>query len=120
MARSIATFVQKIMLRRIEDIFWASYSDRGSHSWLTPTAGEHVDPNRVTQGGTGVARVGIQMVPAYSPQARGPGERNLSTWQGRLPQELRRPGCTTLEAAHRFPSEHSPVRVQSPYFQSPY
>ena len=63
---------------------------------------------------------GIQMIPAYSPQARGPSERNLSTWQGRLPQELRRAGCTTLEAAHRFPSEHDPVRVQSPYFQSPY
>ena len=114
MARSIATFVQKIMPRRIEDIFWALYSDRGSHFWLTPKAGEDVESNRVTQGGTGVARVGIQMVPAYSPQARGPSERNLSTWQARLPQELRRPGCITRDAAHRFPSEHSPVRVQSP------
>ena len=33
--------------------------------------------------------LGIQMIPAYSPQARGRGERNFGTWQGRLPQELR-------------------------------
>jgi hypothetical protein len=44
------------MLRRIEGIFCALYGDRGSHFW--PKAGEHVDPNRLTQGGAGVARVG--------------------------------------------------------------
>jgi len=46
------------MPRRIEGIFCALYSDRGSHFWLTPKAGEAVDPNRLIQGGTGVARVG--------------------------------------------------------------
>jgi hypothetical protein len=76
------------MLRRIEGIFCALYGDRGSHFW--PKAGEHVDPNRLTQGGRALRERGIQMIPAYSPQARGPSERNLSTWQGRLPQELRR------------------------------
>ncbi len=40
--------------------------------------------------------LGIQMIPAYSPQARGRGERNFGTWQGRLPQELRLRGITTL------------------------
>jgi hypothetical protein len=91
------------------------YSDRGSHSWLTPKAGEAVDPNRLTKVGRALREWGIQMIPAYSPQARRPSERNLSSWQGPLPQELRRAGCTTLEAARRFPSEHYPVRVQSPY-----
>lgn len=42
------------------------------------------------------------MIPAYSPQARGRSERNFGTWQGRLPQELRLRGITTLEAANRF------------------
>ena len=42
------------------------------------------------------------MIPAYSPQARGRSERNFGTWQGRLPQELRLAGCTTLEHANRF------------------
>ena len=44
----------------------------------------------------------IQMIPAYSPQARGRSERSFRTWQGRLPQELRLVGITTLEGANRF------------------
>ncbi len=40
--------------------------------------------------------------PAYSPQARGRSERNFSTWQGRLPQELRLRQLGTLGAANRF------------------
>ncbi len=46
------------------------------------------------------------MIPAYSPQARGRSERNFGTWQGRLPQELRLAGCTTLAQANRFLREH--------------
>jgi transposase InsO family protein len=83
-------------------IFCALYSDRGSHFWLTPKAGEAVDHSRLTQVGRALRELGIQMIPAYSPQARGRSERNFSTWQGRLPQELRLAGCTTLEAANRF------------------
>src|SRR5271155_1941475 len=78
-------------------IFCALYSEGGSHFWLTPKAGEAVDPNRLTQVGRALRELGIQMIPAYSPQARGRSERNFSTWQGRLPQELRLAGCTTLE-----------------------
>ena len=50
--------------------------------------------------------LGVQMIPAYSPQARGRGERSFSTWQGRLPQELRLRGITTLEAANAFLRQH--------------
>ena len=46
--------------------------------------------------------LGVQMIPAYSPQARGRSERNFGTWQGRLPQELRLAGITTVEAANEF------------------
>ena len=42
------------------------------------------------------------MIPAYSPQARGRSERSFGTWQGRLPQELRLHGITTVEEANRF------------------
>ena len=48
----------------------------------------------------------MQMIPAYSPQARGRGERRFGTWQGRLPQELRLAGITTREEANRFLREH--------------
>jgi transposase len=96
--------LQEVIARK--GIFCALYSDRGSHFWLTPKAGEAVDPNRLTQVGRALRQLGIQMIPAYSPQARGRSERNFSTWQGRLPQELRLAGCTTLEAANRFLREH--------------
>ena len=83
-------------------LFCALYSDRGSHFWLTPKAGEAVDPHRLTQVGRALRELGIRMIPAYSPQARGRSERNFSTWQGRLPQELRLAGCTTVEQANGF------------------
>jgi len=83
-------------------VFCALYSDRGSHFWLTPKAGGKVDGQRLTQVGRALRDLGIQMIPAYSPQARGRSERNFGTWQGRLPQELRLRGITTVEEANRF------------------
>jgi hypothetical protein len=87
-------------------VFCALYSDRGSHFWLTPKAGGKIDPHRLTQVGRAMRELGVQMIPAYSPQARGRSERNFGTWQGRLPQELRLRGIHTLEAANRFLREH--------------
>src|SRR5712672_3617172 len=83
-------------------LFCALYSDRGSHFWLTPKVGGKVDPHRLTQVGRALAELGIQMIPAYSPQARGRSERNFGTWQGRLPQELRLQGINSVEEANRF------------------
>jgi transposase len=82
--------------------FCALYSDRGSHFWLTPKVGGKVDYHRRTQVGRALHELGVQMIPAYSPQARGRSERNFGTWQGRLPQELRLRQLGTLEAANRF------------------
>src|SRR5271169_1038103 len=87
-------------------LFCALYSDRGSHFWLTPKVGGKVDPHRLTQVGRALRELGVQMIPAYSPQARGRSERSFGTWQGRLPQELRLHGITTLEAANQFLREH--------------
>jgi hypothetical protein len=87
-------------------VFCALYSDRGSHFWLTPKAGEAVDHHRLTQIGRAMRELGVRMIPAYSPQARGRSERNFGTWQGRLPQELRLRGIRTVEAANVFLREH--------------
>src|SRR6202050_1111229 len=87
-------------------VFCALYSDRGSHFWLTPKVGGKVDYQRRTQVGRALHELGVQMIPAYSPQARGRSERNFSTWQGRLPQELRLHQLRTLEAANRFLNDH--------------
>ncbi len=83
-------------------IFCSLYSDRASHFWLTPKAGEIVDRQRMTQVGRALRDLGVEMIPAYSPQARGRSERNFGTWQRRLPQELRLRGMTTVEEANRF------------------
>jgi hypothetical protein len=87
-------------------VFCALYSDRGSHFWLTPKAGEAVDRHRLTQVGRAMRELGVRMIPAYSPQARGRSERSFGTWQGRLPQELRLAECRTVEAANAFLREH--------------
>src|SRR2546427_9727996 len=89
-----------------QGLFVALYSDRGSHFWLTPKAGEAGDPHRLTEVGRALRELGVQMIPADSPQARGRSERNFGTWQGRLPQELRLHGISTLEGANGFLREH--------------
>jgi hypothetical protein len=53
--------------------------------FVTPKAGEKVDKHRLMQVGRAMKELGVQMIPPYSPQARGRGERNFGTWQGRLP-----------------------------------
>src|ERR1700687_6040807 len=85
-----------------QGVFCALYSDPGSHFWLTPKVGGKVDYQRRTQVGRALHELGVQMIPAYSPQARGRSERSFGTWQGRLPQELRLAGCGTLEPANKF------------------
>jgi transposase len=97
---TVMAALREVIERR--GLFCAVYSDRGSHFWLTPKAGEEVDRDRVTQVGRALRQLGIRMIPAYSPQAGGRSERNFGTWQGRLPQELRLQSITAVEAANRF------------------
>jgi hypothetical protein len=78
------------------------YTDRGSHYFLTPNAGEAVDKERLTQVGRALARLGIEHIPAYSPEARGRSERAFGTLQGRLPKELSLFGITGIEEANRY------------------
>jgi hypothetical protein len=87
-------------------VFCSLYSDRGSHFFYTPKAGEAGDKSRLTQFGRALKELGIQMIAAYSPQARGRRERSYGTWQGRLPQELRLAGLMSWEEANRFLREH--------------
>ncbi len=83
-------------------LFCALYSDRGSHFFVTMKEGEKVDKHRPTQVGRAMRELGVQMIAAYSPQARGRSERSFGTWQGRLPQELRLAGISTVDGANAF------------------
>ncbi len=79
------------------------YTDRASHYWLTPEAGGKVDKDRLTQFGRAMMQeLGIDMIPAYSPEARGRSERAFKTHQDRLVKELALLGITEMDAANRY------------------
>jgi transposase len=98
-----------------QGLFCALYSDRGSHFFVTTKVGEKVDKHRLTQVGRAMKELGVQMIPAYSPQARGRSERSFGTWQGRLPQELRLAQVTTMEAANQFLRDHYIARFNGQF-----
>lgn len=78
------------------------YSDRGSHYFYTPKVDGPVDKERLTQVGRALKHLGIEHIPAYSPEARGRSERMFGTLQDRLPKELRLAGIGEVESANRF------------------
>lgn len=86
-------------------LFSSFYSDRGSHYWHTPEADGKVDKENPTQFGRALKQLGIDMIAAYSPEARGRSERAFGTHQGRLPQELALAGITSMAQANRYLAE---------------
>src|SRR5438477_2503474 len=80
----------------------ALYTDRAHWAAHTPTAGGPVDRRHPTQVGRALARLGIEHILGYSPQARGRSERANRTLQGRLVNEFRLAGITTVAAANRY------------------
>lgn len=97
---TVMTALREVIERK--GAFCALYSDRATHFFHTPKAGQPVDRTHPTQVGRALAELGIQMIPAYSPQARGRSERSFGTWQGRLPQELRIHGIRSMASANEF------------------
>ncbi|MBI3780833.1 MAG: ISNCY family transposase [candidate division NC10 bacterium] len=88
-----------------QGVFCALYTDRGSHFLTTRTGRSPHRPQSATdptQIQRALGQLGIELIPAHSPQARGRMERLWETWQGRLPQELRLAGIRTVEAANAF------------------
>ena len=82
-------------------------TDRGSPSFHTPEAGGPVAKGTLTPVGRALAQLGIEPIPASSPEARGRCERAFRPLQDRLPKELARAGMTTIAAAHAFLHEVS-------------
>jgi transposase len=83
-------------------IFCSLYSDRAGHFFHTPKAGGKVNLDNLTQIGRALYELGIETIPAYSPQARGRSERFNRTWQDRLPKELKLHGIKTIPDANRY------------------
>jgi transposase len=97
---TVMAALKRVVQRR--GLFCSLYSDRGSHMAWTPKAGGPVDRQKPTQIARALDQLGIELILAYSPQARGRCERLFGTWQGRLPQEFRLRHITTVEAANEF------------------
>ena len=83
-------------------LFCALYTDRGSHYFYTPEAGNKVSKTQLTQVGWALQHLGVEHIAAYSPEARGRSERAFRTLQDRLPKELRLAGITTVAAANAW------------------
>ena len=89
-------------------VFCALYTDQASHFVTTRTGRSPHRPQQAagpTQIERALAQLGIELIPAHSPEARGRMERLWETWQGRLPQEFRLAGIATWEAANAFLTE---------------
>ena len=86
-------------------LFSSLYTDRGSHYWYTDEAGGKVDKTRLTQVHRALQQLGITLIPAYSPEARGRSERAFRTLQDRLPKELALAGIIEMAAANRYLAE---------------
>jgi transposase len=83
-------------------LFCGLYTDRGSHYFHTPKAGEKVSKSQLTQVGRALKQLGIEHIAAYSPQARGRSERAFRTLQDRLPKELKLAGIRSVAGANRW------------------
>jgi hypothetical protein len=98
---------------RKRGLFSALYTDRGSHYWFTPEAGGKVSKTQPTQFGRAMQHLGIKMIAAYSPEARGRSERFFHTHQDRLVKELAARRIDTMDAANSYLS-----RVYMPAFNA--
>ena len=85
----------------------AVYSDRHSIFWRSDRERESVEEELAgsrepTQLGRAFAELGIELIYAHSPQAKGRVERLWGTFQDRLVSELRLAEITALDAANAF------------------
>jgi transposase len=103
-----------------QGVFCSFYTDRGTHYWYTPEADGPVDKKQFTQVRRGLHQLGINMIPAYSPEARGRCERQFRTHQGRLPNELAAMGIRTMEEANRYLKEVYMPAFNAEFMVTPY
>ena len=100
-------------------LFSSLYTDRGSHYWFTPKEGGKVSKTQLTQFGRAMKHLGIQMIPAYSPEARGRSERAFETHQDRLVKELAFHAITDMHAANRYLNKVYLPAFNTEFMQSP-
>ncbi len=103
---------------RKRGLFSSFYTDRGSHYWYTPECGGKVSKGQLTQVGRAMKQLGVEMIAAYSPEARGRSERAFRTHQDRLCKELAANVITTMDAANRYLSQVYQPAFNAEFMQS--
>src|SRR5207253_8051902 len=86
---------------RTEGLPMALYTDRAGWAFFTPKATGPVDKTRLTHVGRALHQLGIEHIPAYSPQARGRSERMNRTLQGPVVSVVRVSGIRTVGEGNR-------------------
>ena len=109
--------VRDVIVQR--GLFSSLYTDRGSHYWFTPKEGGKVSKTQLTQFGRAMKHLGIQMIAAYSPEARGRSERAFLTHQDRLPKELALEGITDMDAANRYLAQEYTPSFNAEFMKPP-
>jgi hypothetical protein len=97
-----STFRALLQVFAVHGLPSSLYTDRGSHYFHTPQADGPVDKDRPTQVGRALKHLGVEHIPAYSPEARGRSERMFATLQDRLIKELAKAGIGDIDAANAF------------------
>jgi hypothetical protein len=99
---SAAYFRLFLEIGRVQGLPISAYADRHSIFWTErePTIDEELSDNHPkTQVGRALEELGVTLIPAGSPQAKGRIERLWGTFQDRLVSELRLAGAKTKERA---------------------
>lgn len=109
--------VRDVIVQR--GLFCSLYTDRGSHYWFTPKEGGKVSETRLTQFGRAMQQLGIQMIAAYSPEARGRSERAFQTHQDRLVKELALHRITDMDTANRYLADVYRPAFNDEFMQQP-
>ena len=90
----------------------AIYADKHStyQSPASPTVEEQLaGVTPTSQFGRAWGELGVELIPAHSPQAKGRVERLFQTVQDRVIKEMRLAEVSTLEAANRFLERYLPI-----------
>jgi transposase len=76
-------------------------------SWARRDDFQEAEP--ISQFGRALAELGVKMLHAHSPQAKGRIERLFNTFQDRMVKEMRLRGVSTIPDANRFLATYLPV-----------
>lgn len=93
----------------------AVYADKHTtyQSPVPPTVDEQLaGVTPTSQFGRALSELGVELIPAHSPQAKGRVERLFKTFQDRVSKEMRLADVSTLEAANQFLEGYLPIYNQ--------